>query len=91
MKMLGEKANARLKAIPAWLLPWLLPVVIVIVVVSAVNTLLLLAVALVAVGAAVRWRYLEVRERELEGTHDWTRWRTDSILRRAAAKYNDRR
>jgi hypothetical protein len=40
---------------------------------------------------AARWRYLQVREREVQGRHEWERWRTDAILRRAAEKYNKRR
>jgi hypothetical protein len=49
------------------------------------------AVALVALGALARWRYLEVRRRELAGVHEWERWRTDSMLRTAAEKYNELR
>ena len=40
----------------------------------------------------LRWRYLEVRERELGGVHEWDRWRTDAS--RCAAppsRYDDRR
>lgn len=77
--------------IPAWLRPWLIPLLLVLVVVAAVNVLLLLAVVLVVVLVAARWRYLEVRAREAHGEHEWERWRTEAVLRRAADKYNDRR
>ena len=53
--------------------------------------MLMLAVALVVLLVAARWRYLQVREREVQGRHEWERWRTDAILRRAAEKYNKRR
>lgn len=76
---------------PAWLRPWLIPLLLVLIVVSTVNVLLLSALALVVLLAAGRWRYLQVREREAKGVHEWERWRTDAVLRRAAEKYHERR
>jgi hypothetical protein len=90
--MSEENAAERRGAIPVWLGPWLIPLLIVVLVVAAaVNLFVLVAVALVPLGILARWRYLEVRQRELGGVHEWERWRTDAMLRRAAEKYNDRR
>lgn len=89
--MSGEPAERRTRAIPAWLRPWLIPLLLVVIVVSTINVLLLVAVALVVLLAAGRWRYLQVREREAGGVHEWERWRTDAVLRRAAEKYHERR
>jgi hypothetical protein len=89
--VLEAKADRRPRTIPVWLRPWLIPLLIVVLVVSAVNLVLMLAVALVALGALARWRYFEVRQRELGGVHEWERWRTDAMLRRAADKYNELR
>lgn len=88
--MSGEHPEQRTKVFPAWLVPWVIPVVLVLFVVSTVNVLLMLPVGLVVVFLAARWRYLEVREREAQGVHEWERWRTDAALRRAAAKYSGR-
>jgi hypothetical protein len=89
--MSEEQADQRPRTVPAWLVPWLIPLLIVLLVVSAVNLFLTLAVAVVVLGALARWRYLEVRQRELGGVHEWERWRTDAMLRRATEKYNELR
>lgn len=89
--MSGNRSAQRTRAVPAWLGPWLIPLLLVVFVVSAVNVMLMLAVGLVVLLVAARWRYLQVREREVQGRHEWERWRTDAILRRAAEKYNKRR
>jgi len=86
-----EKAEQRARTIPIWLRPWLIPLLIVVLVVSAVNLFLMLAVGVVALGALARWRYLEVRQRELAGVYEWERWRIETMLRRAADKYNELR
>ncbi|MDE3134119.1 MAG: hypothetical protein KGL15_08650 [Acidobacteriota bacterium] len=89
--MAGEQKAQRTRDIPAWLRPWLIPLLLVLVVVSTVNVLLLAAVALVVLLVIARWRYRQVRARELKGVHEWERWRTDAMLRRAFQKYNERR
>lgn len=89
--MSGARTERTRKAIPAWLVPWLIPLLLVLFVVSTVNPFLMVAMALVVVLVAGRWRYLEVRKREVQGAHEWERWRTDAVLRRAADKYNKRR
>jgi hypothetical protein len=90
--MSGEETHRPSRSIPAWLVPWCIPLLLVLFVVSAVvSPFLMLVPAAAALGAAARWRYLEVRQRELGGVHEWERWRTDAMLRRAADKYNERR
>lgn len=89
--MFPEQTDRPSRSIPAWLVPWCIPLLLVLCVVSgAVSPFLMLVPAAVALGAAARWRYLEVRQRELRGVHEWERWRTDAVLRRAAEKYSDR-
>ena len=89
--MFEEDAEQSARTIPVWLRPWLIPLLIVVLVVSAVNLFVMLGVGIVALSAFARWRYLEVRQRELGGVYEWERWRTDAMLRRAADKYNELR
>ena len=90
--MSGEETDRPSRSIPAWAVPWCIPLLLVLFVVSSVSPFLILAVGVVVLGAAARWRYLEVRTRELDGgPQEWERWRTDAMLRRAADKYNELR
>lgn len=89
--MSGEQTERSRRALPAWLVPWLVPLLLVLFVISTVNLFAMLAVVLAVVVVAGRWRYLEVRKREVQGVHEWERWRTDTMLRRAADRYNKRR
>lgn len=89
--MSGDHTERRAGRIPAWLGPWLIPLAIVSVVVAAVNLYVMVAVVLVMAIVVGRWRYLDVRELESRGVYESDRWRIDSVARRAAERYDDRR